>query len=131
MRITRLSKPIVLQSIEKIVELREITVEKGGRGAGDTNHYYLSAFMSGRVKKGKEIEDKGKVSSLIRVNTGLHEEELEERSIEGDSHLPDKLRTLKERLEAWDQRKWQYDEAGKPFLISPSSGNKVYKEAMR
>ena len=80
---TKLSKPVVLESIQKLNELKELTVEKGGRGPGDTNHYYLSAFMASRVKKGKENPDKGKVSvekgsTRVDTNKNLEKEILEE-----------------------------------------------------
>lgn len=86
MRYTKLSKPIVIQAIEKLVEINEITVEKGGRGPGDTNHYYLSAFMESRVRMCKEISDKGKVTHSERVNTGLHEERTLEYTLEERRH---------------------------------------------
>lgn len=87
MRYCRLSKPIVLKGIEELIGLKELTVEKGGRGAGDTNYYYLAAFMQGRVNKGKEIENKGKVAPQIRVNTGIPEQEVLEETIE-ERHRP-------------------------------------------
>jgi hypothetical protein len=73
--------------MEAIVKLREVTVEKGGRGAGDTNHYYLKAFMEARVKKGKENHDKGKDDPPIRVNTGLPEEVSLEETLKNKSHI--------------------------------------------
>lgn len=134
--LAKLSKPVVLQGIEKLVDLRELRVEKGGRGAGDTNYYYLTAFMEGRVKKGKGTTDKGQVSHEIRVNPSLPEQEENNKRVEQPpsadiSSLPyeDKIRIVNQRLDDYYKRRWQTDEKGR-YLISPSTGEKVYEEAI-
>lgn len=68
-----LSKPSVLKCISELVGLGEVTVEQGGRGPKDTNHYYLSAFMIS-VKKGQENEAKGKVYAPLSVKYSSSEE---------------------------------------------------------
>jgi len=80
---TKLSKNSVLKAIEELVELKEITVERGGRGAGDTNHYYLFSFMQSRVQKGAEFESKGaeeagKGFTRVDTNKNLELERVEE-----------------------------------------------------
>lgn len=42
----------------------------------------------------------------------------------------EKLKDIKDRIDAWQHRRWQTDDSGKRFLISPSSGEKVYEEAL-
>lgn len=85
MRYSALSKPVVLEAIQKLVDLQEMTVEKGGKGAGDTNKYFLSAFMDARVRKGKETADKGKEGvqegyTRVYPNKTLEQEEAEKSS---------------------------------------------------
>ena len=128
MECCKLSKPIVLEAIEKLVQLKELVYEKGGKGAGDTNHYYLCAFMESRVNKGKEILDKGKETGEkgytgVDTNKKLEEEGLEEG--------PSKLSVAKQRLEDYYERRWQTAEDGRRFLISPASGERVYEEALK
>jgi hypothetical protein len=128
MECSKLSKGIVLQAIEKLCELKELTVEKGGHGAGDTNRYYLLAFMLGRVDKGAEIPNKGSVSpeegyTRVDTNKNLEQETLEEG--------PSKLSIAKQRLEDYYQRRWQTSDDGRRFLISPASGERVYEEALQ
>jgi pyocin large subunit-like protein len=50
MRYTKLSKNTILQARDELVELKELVVETGGRGAGDSNHYYLPKIQI-RVQK--------------------------------------------------------------------------------
>jgi len=83
-RYTRLSKNTILQARDELVELKELVVEIGGRGAGDTNHYYLHAFMESRVQKGSENSNKGaesieKGSTHLNPNKNLEEIIPEER----------------------------------------------------
>jgi hypothetical protein len=83
MECCKLSKPIVIEAIEKLVVLNELTYEKGGKGAGDTNRYYLRAFMESRVNKCKENPEKGKETSQegytrVDTNKNLEQEVLEE-----------------------------------------------------
>jgi len=82
-RYTRLSKNTILQARDELVELKELVVEIGGRGAGDTNHYYLAAFMESRVQKGSINSNKGatpieKGSTHLNPNKNLEETILEE-----------------------------------------------------
>jgi hypothetical protein len=129
-RYSKLSRPKVLQSIETLVELKEITVERGGHGARDTNRYFLSVFMA-RVNKGKENGDKGKEtaqkeSTRVYTNKNLEQESLEQATIDSPEYK-EKIKAIKQRVVDWQERRWQEDEQGK-YLISPSSGQKVYEE---
>jgi hypothetical protein len=79
----KLSKNSVLKGIEELVALGEITVERGGKGARDTNHYHLRAFMQGRVQKGSEIPNKGsetRQEGFTRVHPNNKEEEILEQA---------------------------------------------------
>lgn len=134
--LTRLSKPIVLQAIEKLVEHGEVTVERGGKGAADTNRYFMKTFMEGRVNKGKENLDKGKETPekvSTRVDTNNKEQEVLEQAPSAQELLPDyqeRVKTVSQRLEDYYNRRWQTDERGR-YLISPSTGNKIYEEEVR
>jgi len=86
-RYSGLSRTRVLQSVEELEKLGEITVERGGKGPGDTNHYYLKAFMDLRVHKGKENSSKGALSPQIRVQTGVPEEVSLEETIKNKGHI--------------------------------------------
>jgi hypothetical protein len=133
MRCTKLSKPIVLQALEKLTELKELTITKGGNGAGDTNRYYLCAFMEAvRVNKGKELLDKGKEApqegyTRVYPNKNLEQEDLEQATLASPEYQ-EKLKTIRQRLDDYNNRHWQKDDAGKKFLISPSTGRRVYEE---
>jgi hypothetical protein len=70
------SRPTVIQAISRLEELGEIVVERGGKGPGSTHRYFLRGFVE-RVKKGKEIEAKGKIEADLRVKP-LDSEEREE-----------------------------------------------------
>src|SRR5277367_3087519 len=83
MECSKLSKGIVLQALQKLYDLKELTVEKGGHGAGDSNRYYLWAFMETRVGKGTENTNKGSVSppegyTRVDTNKNLEQESLEQ-----------------------------------------------------
>jgi helix-turn-helix protein len=134
MRCSRLSKPIVLEALQKLTELKELTVEKGGKGAGDTNRYYLCAFMESRVNKGKENPDKGKETvekgyTRVDPNKNLEQRTLEEAL--DDPEFQSRVKDVRQRLDAWNNRCWQTDEHGKRYLVSPSSGQRVYEEALQ
>lgn len=80
---SKLSKNSVLKAIEELVDLGEVTVERGGRGPRDTNHYHLKAFMDLRVQKGSENGSKGAVSpsqgfTRVNPNKNLEQELIEE-----------------------------------------------------
>jgi len=85
---TKLSRNSVLKAIEELTDLGEVTVERGGRGPGDTNHYHLKTFMELRVQKGAEINDKGAVSLPKRVQSVGAELEVKNKEyIEQDQHI--------------------------------------------
>ncbi len=123
---TRLSKPIILEAIEKLVELKELTYEKGGKGAGDTNRYYLLAFMESRVNKGKENPNKGKETpqegyTRVDTNKNLEQEHLEAPAAHG---IP--ISIVNQRLEDYYKKRYQIAEDGRKYLISPASGERIY-----
>jgi hypothetical protein len=126
---SKLSKPVVLEAIQKLAELKEIAIEKGGRGPRDTNHYYLSAFMDVRVRKGKENLDKGKVSpekGSTRVDTNKNEQELlEEGSLSPEQEK--RRQDAMDRAVDWHCRNWKTDDDGKRYLVSPSTGKRMYE----
>ena len=79
MECSKLSKGVVLEALQKLADLGEVVTEKGGRGAGDTNRYYLKAFMLSRVGKGRENSNKGTETTekgYTRVDTNNKEEEV-------------------------------------------------------
>jgi hypothetical protein len=81
---SKLSKNSVLKAIEELVALGEISVERGGRGARDTNHYHLQTFMQSRVQKGSENQNKGSETgqegfTRVHPNKNLEQEYIEER----------------------------------------------------
>jgi len=125
-RYTRLSKNTILQARDELVELKELMVETGGRGAGDTNHYYLTAFMESRVQKGSENFNKG-AESIEKGSTHLNPNKNEEIILEEG---PSKLSIASQRLDDYYKRRWQIAEDGRKFLISPSSGERVYESEL-
>lgn len=83
LRYTKLSKNTILQARDELVSINELVVETGGKGAGDTNHYYLSAFMDSRVQKGSENPNKGsdgREKGFTRVHPNNKEEEVLEQA---------------------------------------------------
>ena len=133
MRYSKLSKSVVLEALQKLYDVGEMTVEKGGHGAADTNRYYMKAFMESRVGKGLEIPDKGmeipeKGYTRVDTNKNLEQEVLEQAG-EVSPERKEKLRELNQRLDDYYNRRWQTDSDGRRYLISPSTGVRVYEES--
>jgi len=134
---TRLSERGVQYCIDKLKESGELLVfpDEGPRGC---NLYQIPMTQTLRQSKKGMTQDLERMTQKMPPRDAIaiapesknHPLEPSAPSAPSSSHA-EKLELLKERLEAWNSRRWNYDEEGKRFLISPSSGQKVYEGTVR
>jgi hypothetical protein len=76
-------------------------------------------------KPANKIAESSELSQILPENTS--EEALPAPAV---ADFDEKFKNIRKRVDDWNARRWQTDESGKRFLISPSSGQKVYEEAL-
>lgn len=147
-RETRMSERGVQYCIQKLRDSGELEVIADGGPKGVNGYSIAGMTQSLRDEEKPVTQDSAPVTQnptpmtqdfdagdaiAIAPKRSLERIEIKETSAPSAlsiSHLPyeERIKIVRERADAWNDRAWQRDDAGQRFLISPSTGERVYED---